>query len=91
MVIAPGELIYYLGMPNSPYVSRDIWNNLEKIKKNLMDQNTASIAYSIVINTILQVQTFSRDESLQEILRKNYDQIKIGSYLIWIRKKSSRG
>jgi len=89
VVIAPNEVTYYLKLPNSPYWPDPFWTDTEGLQRRLADQNTSGLVYSIATNTIQQIQTMTWNESLREILRKNYDHRTVGTYHVWIRKANN--
>ena len=86
VVIGPSEVIYYLNRPSSPYVSNTLWADAAKLGSILDRRTTAVLAYSISTNTVEQVRTILKDESIQGILKQDYQRSGLGSYQIWIRK-----
>ena len=86
VVIGPSELIYYLNRPSSPYVSNALWTDGAKLGSILHRRTTAVLAYGISTNTVEQIRTILKDESIQGILRRDYQRVERGSYQIWIRK-----
>lgn len=87
VVLAPSEVIYYLKLQNSSYLPDKLWTNTDELRRRLADGNTSALVYSIATNTIQQIQTISTNEEIQALLHKYFDETKIGSYVIWIRKK----
>lgn len=86
VVIAPGEVSYYLNSPNPPHWSNTIWTDPVLLRKRLADSNTSGFVYSIATNTIEQIQVITGDQAIQEILRRHYDRARVGTYIIWLRK-----
>ena len=87
IIIAPSELIYYLNLTNSKHISNPIWTDTDELKRRLINENTSGLAYSITTNTVNQIKIISRDKTIQELLRKSYDQTKIGTFMVWLRKE----
>jgi len=87
IIIALSELIYYLNLTNSKHISNPMWTDTDEIKRRLTNQNTSGLAYSITTNTVNQIKIISRYKTIQELLRENYDQTKIGTFMVWLRKE----
>lgn len=88
VVLAPREITYYLNLPKSSYLSNALWTDTDELRRRLAHKNTSALVYSIVTNTIQQIQTISTNKVIQELLHQDFDQTKIGDYTIWIRKSS---
>ena len=87
IIIAPSELIYYLDLTNSKHISHPMWTDTDELKRRLTNENTSGLAYSITTNTVNQIKTISRDKTIQELLRENYNHTKIGTFMVWLRKE----
>jgi hypothetical protein len=88
VVLAPSEIIYYLKLPKSPHLSNALWTDTNELTRRLTDKNTSALAYSIVTNTIQQIQTIHSNGTIQEFLHRHFRRTEIGSYIIWIRENS---
>lgn len=88
VVLAPGEMIYYLNFPKSRYPILDRrWKDPEGLKKRLASEDVSAFVYSIVANTVDQVRFASSDSSFQEFLRSKFHPFTVGSFKIWIRNQ----
>ena len=86
VVLAPSEVIYYLALPNSRHLPNDLWSDVGALQQRLTDPRTSGFVYSIATHSVLQVRTISGSQSVQDILRRQFDHTKIGSYEVWVRK-----
>ena len=86
IVLAPSEIIFYLDSLNSPHLPNSLWTDGRKLQERLEDKKTAALVYGIATNTVQQVRMLSTHETLQELLKREFDQTFIGDYVVWIRK-----
>ena len=85
-VVAPQEVTYYLNYQGPSYIPEGFWMDTEKIKRILEDKKTSAFVYSITTNMISELAAINSDTSIQHLLRSGYDNFRIGSYWIWVRK-----
>lgn len=87
VIVAPGELIYYMGLINSPRPSFSLNREIsaDRIKKLLEGDNVSAFVYGITTNTTRQLRIINEDRLLQELLLQNFTHIKVGTYDIWTR------
>jgi hypothetical protein len=83
-ILAPSEIVYYMKLPKSSYAPDSLWTNMNEIK-NLLVNNTGALVYSTPTNSIQQLRILSNNE-IQKILQRDFSQMGIGTYTIWIRK-----
>lgn len=77
-IIAPDEVIYYLG--KETYIPDHRWRDTLWICQKL--NKKAILVYSIVSNTIEQIKTLRKCKKIKNRL-KNYKKYEIGSYIIY--------
>jgi hypothetical protein len=86
-IIAPGEIIYYLNMPNAIHGYSPMFKEKTILIPELLKPNTYGLTYNICFNTINEVKLMQTDPDIQAELKKDYRFKKIGNNYIWIRKK----
>ena len=86
VVIAPGEIIYYMKLPRPGYISDSFWYDIRKLEKKLSEPNTSGLVYSIATNTVNQIRAIEKTQSIQNILTEDYNFFRIESYMVWIKK-----
>ena len=85
-VLAPSEIMYYINSENPRYMDYNLWFDSERLQKNLSNPNTFALVYSIVTNTTDTVKEINSNIAIQEVLNRQFNYFKIGSFNIWIRK-----
>jgi 4-amino-4-deoxy-L-arabinose transferase-like glycosyltransferase len=86
-VVMPSEIVYYLDMPNVKYTTSSFWLDMGALITSLADKKNAAFAYGIPTNTIQQIKTIRRNRDIQKLLREEYDEARVGSFTVWIRKE----
>jgi 4-amino-4-deoxy-L-arabinose transferase-like glycosyltransferase len=91
VVLAPDEVLFYTGEYESKYgyTPHPLWLDKDALRRKLADRDTMGFAYSIITNTVEQVRICRDDPEIARILARDYSPKDIGSYTIWIRKRSS--
>lgn len=89
-IIAPQEIIYYVKPASLNYKPDSFWASASSIVDVLISPNTSCFVYSIVGNTVNQVQLITSDRTIINLLRERYSHVTIGSYEIWIAKSLNR-
>lgn len=87
IIVAPGELVYYMGLLSSRCVNFSFWHEIDAgpIIRLLKDARVSAFIYSVPTNTIDQIRLISGNLSIQELLVRDYNHVKIGSYDVWTR------
>ncbi len=86
VVIAPGEIIYYLNSPSSRYVPNALWTDTVRLRGRLEEPATAGFVYNAATNTVQQIQSITSSPLLQNTLHREYRLTEIGNYKVWMRR-----
>jgi len=87
-VVARSQIKYYLDRLRSTHLVDAVWNDEEELTRIIREPGTGAFSYSVATNPVDQIKRLSNYEPLQRLLRQEFDPHTIGSFKIWIRKKT---